>query len=140
MRRLLLYIYSAARIQLHTRVIINMCFNNGFLVTVFTMQVSVDGAIFFGQGTDTSFVRNQFPLGGGRRFVAPFWADVDTSATGEVWYRQTTDQTLLDRANMQINNAFPLQTQFTATNLIIATWDHVGYFDSKSDRVSIFSC
>ena len=69
--------------------------------------------------------------------MAPFYADIDTSATGEVWYRQTTDQALLDRANMQIRNAFPLQPQFTATNLIIATWDHVGYFDGKSDRVSI---
>ena len=104
---------------------------------MFTLQISVNGAIFFGQCTDTSYVSNQypFPLGGGRRFVAPFWADVDTTGTGDVWYRQSTSQTLLDKANMQIMNAFPLQPQFTATNLFIATWDRVGYFDSRSNRV-----
>ena len=101
------------------------------------MQISVNGAIFFGQGTDTDYVPNQnaFPLDGGRKFVAPFWADVDTTTSGDVWYRQSTLQTLLDKANMQIKNAFPLQQQFTATDLIIATWDHVGYFDNKIDKV-----
>ena len=94
------------------------------------MQVSVDGAIFFGQGTDTSYVPNQdsFPLGGGRKFVAPFWADVDntdTTTTGFVWFRQTISQDLLDKANMQIRDAFPLQPQFTATNLIIVTWENM---------------
>ena len=74
-------------------------------------------------------------MGEGRSFLAPFWADVDTTGTGDVWYRQSTSQALIDKANMQIMNAFPLQPQFTATNLIIATWDHVGYFNSRSDRV-----
>ena len=74
-------------------------------------------------------------MGGQRKFVAPFWADADTRMAGDVWYRQSTAQMLLDRANMQIRNAFPLQPQFTATHLIIATWDRVGYFDRKSDKV-----
>ena len=103
------------------------------------MQVSVDGAVFFGQKTDMiNYVPNvnKFPFGNKRSFVAPFWADVDTTANGNVWYRQTKLQSLLDKANKQIKNAFPLQPQFTATDLIIATWDHVGYFDSKSDKVS----
>ena len=104
------------------------------------MQVSVNGAIFFGQGTDTSYISNQnsFPLGGGRKFVAPFWADVDTTNSGDVWYRQSESQTMLDKANMQIRRAFPLQIPFTATHLIIATWDKVGYFNSKMDKVKIF--
>jgi len=68
--------------------------------------------------------------------VAPFWADVDTTNAGQVWYRQSTDQTLLDRANTQIRNAFPVESIFNATNLFIATWKYVGYFDSNNDRVS----
>ena len=105
------------------------------------MQVSINGAIFFGDGTDTSYVSNQdsFPLGEGRKFVAPFWADVDTTNAGDVWYRQSTSQTMLTKANMQIKHAFPLQIPFTATHLIIATWDKVGYFDGKMDKVMIFS-
>lgn len=103
------------------------------------IQVSVNGAIFFGQGTDTSYVsnQNQFPLGGGRRFLAPFWADVDTTVAGNVWYRQSSTQALLDRANMEIRNAFPLQPTFTATDLFIVTWDQVGFFDRRSGRVSM---
>jgi len=115
-------------------------YHHTFLIAnFFITQVSVDGAIFFGSGTDTSYVPNQqsFPLDNGRKFVAPFWADVDTTSAGDVWYRQTTDQILLDRANTQIQNAFPLQPQFTATDLFIATWDHVGYFDSNNDKVAI---
>ena len=100
------------------------------------MQVSVDGAIFFGGATTpTDYVNAVLPLGDNRRFVAPFWADADTSGTGDVWYRQSKDQALIDKANTQIKNAFPLQPQFTATDLFIATWDHVGYFDSKTDKV-----
>ena len=100
------------------------------------MQISVNGAIFFGQ-SNTDYVRNQlFPLDGGRRFVAPFWADVDTSASGNVWYRVSTLQAVLNRASMQIRAAFPFeQPVFTPTELVIVTWEDVGYFDSKSDKV-----
>ena len=80
-----------------------------------------------------------FPLGMGRKFVAPFWADVDTTSTGEVWYRESTVPTLLARATTQINNAFPLVTpRFSAVHLFIVTWDHVGYFDNNMDKVIIY--
>ena len=104
------------------------------------MQVSVNGAIFFGQDTNTDYVSNQmsFPLGMERKFVAPFWADVDTTSAGEVWYRESTDLDLLARATTQINNAFPLVApRFSAAHLFIVTWDHVGYFDNKIDKVTI---
>ena len=79
-----------------------------------------------------------FPLGMERKFVAPFWADVDTTSAGEVWYRQSTDLDLLARATTQINNAFPLvRPQFSAVHLFIVTWDRVGYFDNKMDKVTI---
>ena len=79
-----------------------------------------------------------FPLDMGRKFVAPFWADVDTTSAGEVWYRQSTATDLLARASTQINNAFPLvRPQFSAVHLFIVTWDHVGYFDNKMDKVII---
>ena len=46
---------------------------------------------------------------------------------------------MLDKANMQIRLAFPLQIPFTATDLIIATWDEVGYFDGNMDKVTFSS-
>ena len=67
--------------------------------------------------------------------VAPFWADVDTRGTGNVWYRESLDAALIARANNEIATAFPAQIPFTASDLFIATWDGVGYFDSKTDKV-----
>lgn len=64
-----------------------------------------------------------------------FWADVDTRGTGDLWYRLSTDSLLFDRANTEIRTAFPYQPPFNATQMYIATWDGVGYFDSKVDRV-----
>jgi len=70
--------------------------------------------------------------------VAPFWADVDTSNNaGEVFYHETTDFADLTRANNQIAQAFPTLIPFTASHLLIVTWYHVGYFDSKMDKVII---
>ena len=103
-----------------------------------SIQISVNGAIFFSQGNTTNYVPNQnaFPLDGGRRFVAPFWADVDTRGSGNVWYRVSTSQTMLDKAYKDIRDAFPLEPEFTPTELVIVTWEKVGYFDSKSDKVA----
>jgi len=67
--------------------------------------------------------------------VAPFWADVDTRGTGNVWYRESINPDLLDRANREIARVFPAQIPFTASDLFIATWEGVGYFNSKTDKV-----
>ena len=40
--------------------------------------------------TPQEFPLDNFPL------IAPFWADVDTRGTGEVWYRNTTNETFKD--------------------------------------------
>jgi len=73
-----------------------------------------------------------------RSFLAVFWADVDTRGTGDLWFRQSTDPLLLDRANTEIRNAFPYQAPFNATQMYIATWDVVGYFDNKVDLVCMY--
>ena len=73
------------------------------------------------------------------RFIAPYWADVDLTGTGHIYYRQTRDPVLLARATDQIQRAFPLPRPFshylTATNLFIVTWDAVGYYFQQTDKV-----
>ena len=66
-----------------------------------------------------------------------FWADVDTRGTGDVWYRQSIDPILFDRANTEIRSSFPYQAPFNATQMHIFTWEGVGYFDSRSEGVSV---
>ena len=71
----------------------------------------------------------------GRSFIAPYWGDVDLSGIGEVYYRQTASPVLLARANNEIQTAFLNQQNLNITNLFIATWDTVGYYPSRTDRV-----
>lgn len=86
--------------------------------------------------------------------IAPFWADVDTrSGGGNVWivdipstdtFQGTANsQRMADfqRAANQINNAFPYLYSINSSNikaLTIATWDGVGYFDEKIDKVHMY--
>ena len=68
-------------------------------------------------------------------FVYAFSADVDTTGIGQVFYRETTDPSLLLEASFNINDVFPDLAPVSLTSLFIATWFYVGYFDNNVDRV-----
>ena len=70
------------------------------------------------------------------RFVAPFWANIDLRGIGEVFYRHTTDPSLLKRVTNEIRTAFPQYFYVTMKSLIIATWYKVGYYEGHDDKVS----
>ena len=84
----------------------------------------------------TSPSPNPLPLNDTDKIIAPYWGDVDTTGTGQIFYRQTTDPNLLDRASSDIQAAYPLSPNVTVTNLFIATWDAVGYFFMQTDKVN----
>ena len=65
------------------------------------------------------------------KFFAPYWADFDTSRTGNIYYRQTTDSSLLGRVTNEIRAAFPMYQDLTMTNLFIATWDSINHNDHR---------
>ena len=69
------------------------------------------------------------------RFIAPYWSDTDILGTGQVYYRQTKDSDLLSRATDEIQRAFPFSQNLNITNLVIATWDAVGYYYRGTDKV-----
>ena len=71
------------------------------------------------------------------QFIAPYWADFDSRGTGQVYYRQTKDPTLLARATKEIREAFPLYQHVIVTNLFIVTWDAVGYYSYGIDKVKL---
>ena len=72
---------------------------------------------------------------GSARFIAPYWADVDTTGTGQIHYRQTNNPSLITRATNEIQRAFPLSENINVTNLLIVTWDAVGYYGSNTHKV-----
>ena len=71
------------------------------------------------------------------QIIAPYWADVDTSGTGQIFYRQSTDPSLLARATSEIQAAFPASENVTIQSLVIVTWDKVGYYNSNTDKVGM---
>ena len=82
-----------------------------------------------------NFTPDPFPLDESLELIAPFWADVDTRETGNVWFRETASEQLLDRATEDIRAAFVVPESFRPCYLIIATWDHVGYYNQSADKV-----
>ena len=68
--------------------------------------------------------------------IIVYWADVDTSPDdgGYAWYRITTSQNLLQRAVKDIQRAYPFVSD-EIDYLLIATWDHVGYWPRQTDKV-----
>ena len=75
------------------------------------------------------------PLYDTDKIIAPYWAYVDTSGTGKIFYRQTSDPSLLARASREIQTAFPTYQNVTIANLFIATWDAVSYHYGGTDKV-----
>ena len=96
-----------------------------------------NGHISFNVAVGT-FIPVPFPASGTHRvLIAPYWADADTRGTGAgtVWYRQTGNAALLNRARDDIRAAFTALDFFTPSHLFIATWDHVGYYSQHTDKV-----
>ena len=71
-------------------------------------------------------------------FVAPYWADVDLTGTGQVFYRQTNDTAIVARSTREIQSAFPFSQDTNITNVFIVTWYGVGYYRKQTDRVRLF--
>ena len=73
-------------------------------------------------------------------FIAPFWADVDTrEGLGMVFYRNVTEQETLSDIKKIVSNSkagFRLAARFNPKWALIATWEEVGYYDRKGDKVS----
>ena len=99
---------------------------------LFTLQVNNNGDISFDTSVGT-FTPETFPLANNLQLIAPFWADVDTTVAGNVWYREaSSERSLLQRARDEIRRALASQEDFQPTFLFIATWDHVGSYGDAS--------
>ena len=72
-----------------------------------------------------------FPITGSL-LIAPFWDDVDIRSFGNIYYRQTSNATLLRRARDQLQESLPSSGNFIPSILFIATWDTVPGFSAGS--------
>ena len=98
-----------------------------FLFINFDSQVNTNGHLSFRSGF-LSFIPQRFPTSFGPPLIAPFWDDVDIRQFGNIFYRQTFNAILHQRARNEVQELFPSSGNFTPTVLLIATWDRVAGF------------
>ena len=98
----------------------------------FGSQVNTNGIISF-QLPFTEIRPRRFPLNNFQYIplIAPFWHLVDFRRSGNIFFRQTSNATLLQRACNQLQELFPSSDNFTPTTLFIATWDRVPPFGMR---------
>ena len=102
-----------------------------------TPQVNTNGVLTFDQ---------QFLVNSPRPFpdnslgkISPYWENFDTSRSGRIYYRNTTDITLLRRAQFSLRDIFPSARDFFPSYLFIATWDRTQELGLSGDT-SLVSC
>ena len=84
------------------------------------LQVNRNGVVSF-QARFFELRPRSFPLNG-FSLITPFWYDADV---GNIFFRRTSNATLLQRARDQLQELFPSSGNFTPTTLFIGTWDRV---------------
>ena len=98
-------------------------------------QINDNGVISFARNFAHSYrTPRSLPLHG-TAFIAPYWADVDTTEAGEIFYRESYDPSLLTRASKEIQMALSLNGSIEIKHLLIVTWNAVGYYYKGSDKV-----
>ena len=86
------------------------------------------------------FLEEPFPVEN-HTFIAPFYGDVDTRNAGTMWFTDpaVNDSYTINRVADDIRSTFKDQAFFEPAYAVIATWDHVGYFKEKYDKVRVFN-
>lgn len=84
--------------------------------------------------TDLSaFFNIQFPLD--YPVISPLYTNVDIRASGAVYYRESQEPKILERATETIKKAFSQAQDFEAKSVLIVTWEDVGYHNQGADKV-----
>ena len=99
------------------------------------MQVNENGLISFLTEIST-FYNVQFPMD--YPVIAPFYADIDTRGVGQVYWRASTQQEDRDRAANLVGKYYST-ADFQPREVVVVSWDQVGYFDMKTDKVECSS-
>lgn len=97
-------------------------------------QVNTNGVISF--LTEISkFLNEPFPLE--YPVVAPLYSNVDTRGIGAVYYRESREPDVLSQIALKVARLYPDLPPFRPLAAFIVTWQNVGYYDGKSDKVSL---
>lgn len=90
------------------------------------IQVNTNGILSFRFPFSSSFARS-FPFFSSP-LISPYWDNFDLRRGGNLFYRQTSNITLLQRVRDQIEESISSASNFIPITIFIATWDRVPGF------------
>ncbi|XP_063969190.1 protein mesh-like [Lytechinus pictus] len=103
-----------------------------------SLFVNNNGVISF-LSSVSQYTPDPFPLGDGRPLLTPFWADVDTTNGGSVFYREVLrfaqNGGLFGEADNVIRATFDDMSDFVSSWMYIATWDNVAFFGASDTSI-----
>ena len=80
---------------------VSLLLSCSYYVIMDFIQINNNGAVTFESNTDSSFTYIILP-GASIPIIAPYWADVDTTNNGTLWYRLSNETSLLERFKQKI--------------------------------------
>lgn len=84
------------------------------------------------------FTPDPFPLSDDRRLIAPFWADVDNTVAGEIYFREDRSPEIIQLVNQNIQRAFSVDFgRFVSSWVFIATWDMVAFYNNRQKQLKV---
>eukprot|EP00105_Crassostrea_gigas_P046428 XP_019930576.1 PREDICTED: sushi, nidogen and EGF-like domain-containing protein 1 [Crassostrea gigas] len=86
----------------------------------------------------TQYTAQAFPINGSHKMIAAFWTDIDTDPGGSLWYRTSTDSSILQLGTNIIRTTFPSFVTFSATWMMVVTWEEVAAYGCSN--TSIITC
>lgn len=95
-----------------------------------SLWVNINGGVSFNSPI-SQYTPDCNPLSTSSSMISPFWADVDLRARrGFIYFRQTTDAIVLNKALTDVKTAFPSIENLTALQwAYVATWLNVSFYD-----------
>lgn len=101
------------------------------------LQINTDGVITFGGPAPSDGPTTSPPEG--TTLIAPFWADANTSLSGNVFYRLTYDAELLENVAGTISTSFMSIREISLSWLLVVTWDDVPATGSSASEVRLIA-
>lgn len=98
-------------------------------------KVNTNGDVTF-ESSLSQYVASSFPISGSHKIIAPFWTDIDIRNGGQLWYRLTTQDLMLEQGASEIRNLFPHILSFAASWIMVVTWGNVAVFGCREVGIS----
>lgn len=115
-----------------------MFFNKKIISFFLFLQINTNGILTFNIEFP-DYINQPFPFE--YPSIAGFYSNVDTTGSNDstsISIFSSQDPEQLQKVSELVRYAYNEQRDFEATDIVVATWKNVGYFESKTDKLNTF--